>query len=151
MMRLHTDLPKPFMHTGLTPRRAAMRAGEEVPHRLREIPQRLLLHCLTSGPKPRVLGPRLRQLRGLLEIAGSLAAGLPVPLLLHREIPHVPRVLTVRQHRLLLLGGRQQPEPRHIRTVTTATDIPDWGRPTSLWIGFLAAPKSTVSSRRTLR
>jgi len=60
-------------------------------------------------------------------------------------------VLTVRQHRLLLLGGRQQSEPRHIRTVTTATDIPDWGRPTSLWIGFLAAPKSTVSSRRTLR
>ena len=127
-MRFDRDLPKPFMHTGLAPRRATVRAGEEVLHGLREIPQRLLLHGLTAGTKPRVLGAGLGQLRGLLDIAGSLAARLPVLLLLHRQIPHIPRIPAVRQQCLLLLSVGQQPEPRHIRTVTTTTDIPDVAR-----------------------
>src|SRR4029450_12270415 len=59
LIRLHADLPKPFVHTGFTPRRAAMGAVEEAPHGLREIPQRLLLHSMASGPKPPVLGPGL--------------------------------------------------------------------------------------------
>ena len=91
--RFHSDLPKALVHTGFTPCRAAVRAGEEVPHGLREIPQRLLLHCLTSGPKPRVLGAGLRQLRGLLQIAGSLcgpvasAAAAPPPSSTHTAHP----------------------------------------------------------------
>ena len=151
VMRFHRDLSKPFVHNGFTPRRAAVCAGEEVPHRLREIPQRLLLHRLTPGPKPRIFGTGLRQLRTLLDIAGSLAARLPVLLLLHRQIPHIPRIPAVRQQCLLLLRGRQQSEPRHIRTVTADTDIR--GRSTSapLGIGFLPGLKSRVSSRRRLR
>ena len=96
-------------------------------HGLREIPQRLLLHRLTPGAKPRVLGASLGQLRGLLEKAGSLAARLPVLLLLHRQIPHKPRIPAVRQQDLLLRRGRQKPEPRHIRTLTTTTDNPRLG------------------------
>src|SRR6476660_7331754 len=78
VMRFQPDLAKPFVYAGFTPRRATVCTCEEVPHRLREIPQRLLLHRLTSSPKPPVLGPGLRQLRSLLDIAGSLAALLPM-------------------------------------------------------------------------
>jgi hypothetical protein len=59
-----------------------MRAVDKVPHGLREILQRLLLHGLTPSTKPRVPGARLRQLRRLLEITRSIAARLPVLLLL---------------------------------------------------------------------
>ena len=150
-MRFHRNLPKPLMHTGFTPPRAAVSAAEEVPHRLCEIPQRLLLHRLTPGPKPHVLGAGLGQLRGLLDVAGSPAARLPMLLLLHRQIPHIPRIPAVRQQGRLLLSGRQQPKPRHVRTVTTATDNPGPSAPASLGIGFLPAPKSEVSSRKNLR
>ena len=129
VMRLEPDLPKPFMHTGLAPRRPPVRAGKEVVHGLREIPQRLLLHGLTPGTKPPVRGADLRQLRSLLDIARSLTARLPMLLLLHRQIPHIPRIPAVPQQRLLLLRARQQPEPRHIRKVTSTTDIPDVARP----------------------
>ena len=81
--RFHPDLPKPFVHTGFTPCRAAVCAGEEVPHRLREIPQRLLLHRLTAGPKPRVLGARLSQLRRTAlhsrEPCGPVASAVAAP------------------------------------------------------------------------
>ena len=126
--RFHRDLPKPFMHTSLAPRRATVRAGKEVSHGLREIPQRLLLHGLTAGTKPPVLGAGLGQLRDLLDVAGSLAPRLPMLLLLHRQIPHIPRIAAVRQQCLHLLSDGQQPKPRHIRTVTTTTDIPDMAR-----------------------
>ena len=122
MTRFHRDLPKPLMHTGLAPCRAAVRAGEKVLHGLCEIPQRLLLHRLTPGIKPPVLGADLGQLRGLLDVAGSLAPRLPMLLLLHRQIPHKPRIAAVRQQGILLLSNRQQPKPRHSRTVTTTTD-----------------------------
>ena len=142
-MRFHRDLPKPFVHTGFTPLRATVRAVEEVPHGLREIPQRLLLHRLTSGAKPPVLGADLGQLRGLLQIAGSVAPWLPVLLLLHRQIPHIPRVPAVPEQRLLLLRSRHQTEPRHIRTVTTDTDIPDRTQHTPpLGIGFQPRTKA---------
>ena len=109
------DLPKSFMLTGLAPRRATMRPGEKVLHGLCEIPQRLLLHRLTPGTKPPILSASRRQLRSLLDIAGSLAARLPVLLLLNRQIPHIACVPTVHQQCLFLLRDRQQPKPRHIR------------------------------------
>jgi hypothetical protein len=86
-----------------------VRAAEEVTHGLGEIPQCLLLHRLTSGTKPRVFSAGLGQLRALLHIARGFAARLPVPLLLDRQIPHIPRVPAVPQQRLLLLICRQQP------------------------------------------
>ena len=53
--RLETDLPEAFMHPSFAPRRTPMGAGEETPHGLREVPQRLLLHCLRPGRQPVVL------------------------------------------------------------------------------------------------
>ncbi len=151
VMRFQPDLPKPFMHTGFAPPRLSMRAGEEELHGLGEISQRLLLHRLTSGTKPRVLGAGLRQLRALLHIAGSLAARPPVHLLLHRQIPHIPRIPAVRRQHLLLLGSRQQPEPRHNRTVTATTDTPAQSTSVPFAIGPLPVLTSEVYRRRRHR
>jgi hypothetical protein len=145
------DLPKSFVYTGFAQCRAAVRAVEEVPHGLREIPQRLLLHRLAASTKPRILGACLRQLRGLLQIAGSLAARLPMPLLLHGQIPHIPCIPAVRRQCLLLLRGRQQPEPRHIGTVTATTDISGSRKPAPPRIGILPVPTSRVSSQKGLK
>ena len=148
VMRFHRDLPKPFVHTGLAPRRTTMRPGEKILHGLREIPQRLLLHRLTPGTKPRVLGARLGQLRGLLDITGSAAARLPMPLLFDRQIPHKPRVTAVRQQGLLLLRGGQQPKTRHNRTVNTTTDNLTSHASFTLGIRFLPVLTPGDSSRR---
>ncbi len=123
-MRFHRNLPKPLVNIGLAPRRATMRAGKEVLHGLREIPQRLLLHRLTPGTKPRILGTDLGQLRRLVDIAGSFASRLPMPLLLHRQIPHIPRIPAVRQQHVLLIRSGQQPKPRHTRTLIITADTP---------------------------
>ena len=143
---LHSDLSKTFVNTGFAPRRAAVCATEKVPHSLREISQRLLLHRLASGPKPRVVGAGLRQLRGLLNVVGSLAPRLPVLLLLHRQIPDIPRIPAMRYQPLLLLRGWQQSKPRHTRTVTGTTDnlAPSTAAP--LGVSFLPQLKSRVSS-----
>ena len=125
VMWFQPDLPKPFVHIGFPPGRAAVCAVEEVLHRLCEVPERLLLDRLTPRTKPRVLGAGFRQLRALLTVAGSLATRLPVLLLIYRQIPYIPRIPAVTQQRLFLLRSRQQPKPRHIRTVTTPTDTPD--------------------------
>jgi hypothetical protein len=151
LMGFYGDLPKPFMHTGFTPPRAAMRASEEVLHGLREIPQRLLLDRLTPSPKPRILRAGVRQLRSLFHIARSLTPRLPMLLLLHRQIPHIPRVAAVRQQCLLLHSSRQQTEPRHIRTIATGTDNPGGATRAPLKIGVLPGQKSGVSSLRRLR
>lgn len=147
--RFEAHLSKSLVHTGFTPRRAAVRASKEVLHGLREVTQRLLLDRLTSGTKPRVLGAGLCQLRGLLQIAGSLPSPLPVLLLFHRQIPDIPRVSAVPQQCLFLLRGRQQSKPRYIRTVTTTTDTSGPSRPARAGIGFPAGLKSRVSNRRT--
>ena len=149
---LHSDLSKPFVHSGFAPCRAAVRTVEEILHGLCEIPQRLLLHRLTPSTKPRILGARLSELRALLSIVWSTSTRLPVQLLLHRQIPHIPRVPAMRQQLLLLLRSRQQPKPRHRRTVTTDTDIPRRSTP-ALHRGSAYSPglKSRVSSLRRLQ
>jgi hypothetical protein len=94
------------------------------------------------------------QLRRLLQIPGRLAARLPVLLLLHRQIPHIPRVSAVRQQCLLLLNGRQQSKPRHIRTLATDTDISRPRATVPVVIGFLelksraSSPKETSMRRK---
>jgi hypothetical protein len=90
VMRFDRDLPEPLVHTGFAPRRATVRAGEEVLHRLPEIPQRLLLHRLTRRTKPPVLGAGLGQLRTLLVVAGRVASRPPILLLLDGQVPHIP-------------------------------------------------------------
>ena len=146
VMRFHCDLPEPFVHLSFAPPRATVRAVEEISHGLREIPQRLLLHRLTPGTKPPVLGTSLGQLRGLLDITRSPSSGLPMLLLLHRQIPHVPRIPAMRQQCLLLVKNGHQPKPRHMRTVTANTDIPDVAQPRHT--GDRLAPRTDVQGFR---
>src|SRR4029078_7530545 len=91
---------------GLARGGGALRASEEVAHGMGEIPQRLLLHGLRPGRQPFALGPGLGQLSALLDIDGRLMPRMPVLPLLHRQIPHISRIPTVRQQSLLLLMSR---------------------------------------------
>jgi hypothetical protein len=77
-----------------------MRPSEEVGHRLREVPQRLLLHHLAARPQLVMLRPRLSELTASLHVAGGTSAPWTPPrLLLHREVPDEPGVRAVRpQH-----------------------------------------------------
>jgi hypothetical protein len=122
MARLHRDLPKALIYSGLAPRRSAMVAGEEVRHRMGEVPQRLLLHRLRPGRQPLVFGSDLSQLRALRVIARAAAATQPKALLLHGQIPNKPRMPAMLRHGRLLNRRRQQPKPRHNHKVAAATD-----------------------------
>ena len=122
MTRLHADLPEALVHAGLAPRRAMMGAGKEVPRRLGEVPQRLLLHCVRPLGQPPVSGAHLGQLRRLLVVPRCATARLPKLLLLHGEIPHEPRMPAMLQQQHLLSRRGQQPEPRHTRNLAVDTD-----------------------------
>ena len=120
--RFDADLPKPLMLAGLTPRRATVGAVEKVAHRLREVPQRLLLHGLRPGRQPIVFGTSRSQLSTLLVITGRLAARPPVLLLLYGQIPHKPSVPTVFAQYCGLLRAGKQPKPAHINNLGMTTD-----------------------------
>ena len=122
VVQFQSNLSKPFVYAGLAPRRPTMRTAEKVLHGLCEVPQRLLLHCLTTGTKPPKRNACVGQLRSLFNIAGRLQSGSPVLLLLHCQIPHISRIPAMRQQCPLLLGRGQQPKPRHMRTITIPTD-----------------------------
>jgi PLP dependent protein len=121
--RLHSDLPKAFVHTGLAPRRTTVGAGEKVLHGLRKVSEGLLLHRLRSGSQPITLGADLGQLRRLQAVPRGAAARTPKLLLLYRQIPHEPCMPAMLQQHVFLSSCRQQPEPRHTRNVARATDI----------------------------
>ena len=119
------NLPKPLVHTGLTPRRAAMCAGRKNSG-MACAKSRSACCCTVWLPARSqcTLGADLGQLSRLRDVARSLAARLPMLLLLHRQIPHKPRVAAMRQQHLFLLTVGQQPKSRHSRTLSTTTDIP---------------------------
>jgi hypothetical protein len=98
-----------------------MAAVEKVAHRLREVPQRLLLHRLRPGCQPLVFSAGRRQLSTLLVVAGHVAAWLPV-LLLHSQIPHKPGVAAMLGQCCRLLTPGKQSKPAHSNNVTAATD-----------------------------
>ena len=123
LMRSDPHLPESLVHTGFAPRRAAMRSAEKVPHRLGEVPQRLLLHSLRAGRQPIVLDTSRGQLSTLLVVAGRAATRPPMLLLLDSQIPHIPGAATMLRQSGLLLSGRKQPVSRHASNVTAATDI----------------------------
>jgi len=62
------------------------------------------------------------QLGILVVVTGRLAARLPVPLLLHGQIPHKPGMMTVFGQRCRLLKARKQPKPAHINNLGRTTD-----------------------------
>ncbi len=85
--RLDSDDPEPFIVPGFAPRGLAVRAREEIRHRLGEVPQRLLLHHLTAGPQPPILGTSLGKLPALVQVSRRAATpGVPPQLLLDREV-----------------------------------------------------------------
>ena len=105
--RFHRDLPKPLVHTGFAPGRAAVGSAEKVARRLSEIPQCLLLHSLRARRQPVVLGAGRGQLSALLDIAGGAVTGSPVLLLLDGQVPHIPGMAAMlSQHRRLLSGRK---------------------------------------------
>ena len=119
--RFDRNLPESLLHTGFTPRRAAMRSVEKVAHRLREVPQRLLLHGLRAS-RPVVPGTGRSQLSTLLVVTRRAATGLPMQLLLDGQVPHVPGVATMLGQHRLLFSGRKQTITRHVRNVVNSTD-----------------------------
>ena len=122
VMRFDRNLPESLVHTGFAPCRAAMRSVEKVAHRLGEVPQRLLLHGLRAGRQPIVLGAGRGQLRTLLVVARRAATGLPVPLLLDGQVPHIPGVATMLGQHVRLFRGRKQPITRHASNLAATTD-----------------------------
>lgn len=122
MARFQSDLPESFVLAGLPPCRATVGAVEKVAHRLSKVPQRLLLHRLRPGRQPIVFGTSHSQLSTLLVITGRSAARLPVLLLLYRQIPHKPSVLTVFAQYCGLLRAGKQPKPAHIKNIGATTD-----------------------------
>ena len=122
VVQLDSDLSKSFMETRFTPRRAAVGAVEKVAHSLGEVPQRLLLHGLRSGRQPIVFGAGRRQLRTLLVMIRRLAAGLPVLLLFHGQIPHKPGMATMLGQCGRLPRCGKQPKLAHARNIGMSTD-----------------------------
>ncbi|AFV14829.1 hypothetical protein OEM_p100840 (plasmid) [Mycobacterium intracellulare subsp. yongonense 05-1390] len=127
MLGLHADLAKTFVHIGFAPPRAAMRAGEEVAHRLREISQGLLLHGLRARRQPAVFGTRGGQLSALLVIARGATTRPPMQLLLDRQVPHIAGMATMLGQHHRLPGSRKQPIPRHPANLALTTDNPPKG------------------------
>jgi len=109
-----SDLPEPFVLSGLAPSGSAVGASEEVGHGLMEVTQGLLLYRHAARCEPRVLGAGLGQLASLFAIGGGRSPSRPpVRVLLDGEIPHEPGVRAVRQQTNLLGGRRTQPVARH--------------------------------------
>jgi hypothetical protein len=110
------------MDTGFAPGRAPVRSRQEIPHRLGEISQRLLLHSLGASRQPIMLGTRRSQLSTLLVISRRAATGLPVQLLLDGQVPHKPGMATMLRQHHRLLSGWKQTVARHPRNLTATTD-----------------------------
>ena len=120
--RFDRDLPEPLMDTGFAPGRAAVRSGEKIPHRLSEVPQRLLLHRLRARRQPIMLGTRRSQLSTLIVISRRAATRLPVQLLLDGQVPHKPGMATMLRQHHRLLSGWKQTVTRHPRKLSATTD-----------------------------
>lgn len=79
-----------------------------------EVLEGLLLHVGVPGRQPLVVTPGRGELTALLgETERGPAAAPPVRMLLHGQVPHIPRVRTVQQHLPLLLARRVHPKPCH--------------------------------------
>jgi hypothetical protein len=120
MRRLDRDNPEPFIPLGLPPPRPAVCASEEACHRLREIPQRLLLHHLAPCAQPLMLRAGGGELPALLQVAGgTVPARTPPRFLLDREVPNVPGVRAVSQQDRFLFRGGGKAVSRHTNIIST--------------------------------
>ena len=105
------DDSKAFVLLPLSPRRVAVRSTKEVPERLVEVSEGLLLNGDRAVSQPGVVGSSLGQLSGLLDVAGggpeSDAVESP---LLESEVPDEARVRIVAGERLFLRRRRAKTE-----------------------------------------
>jgi hypothetical protein len=96
---LYPNDPESFVPPSFPPRRPPARPVEEARHRLREVPQCLLLNHIRASAEPWMLRPNLSELPGLLQVARRApSARSPVRMLLNRQVPHIPGVRTVFKH-----------------------------------------------------
>ena len=122
-LRLHRDNPESLIAASFPPCRFAMRAREEIPHRLVKIPQRLLLNHLAALREPRIIRARAGQLSALLKVAGcGLKSRPPVRMLFDREVPYEPGITTVPQQDSFLCSGRRKPVAGHARILIPGSD-----------------------------
>jgi hypothetical protein len=120
-----TDDPESFVSARLTPARLTcwVLRVEEGDHRLGEVPQGLLLHRLGSHSKPRILGPRLRELPRLLDVArGARTAWAPMRVLLNGEVPYEPGMTAMIPKSCLLDRRWNKSVAGHVNTLATASD-----------------------------
>jgi hypothetical protein len=118
--------PEPLIPVGLAPRRPPGRVArvEEGHHRPGEVTQGLLLHRLRARGQPRVLRPHGCELPALLQVARRSRPGrVPVRVLFHGQVPHVPGVAAVVPQDGLLGGRGEQPVTGHANILSTGTDI----------------------------
>ena len=121
---LHGDNPESLIKPGLAPAWPAVRATEESRNSLGEVPKRLLLGHLAACPQPAGYRTGLRELSAHLYVPRCAApSGAPPGVLLHREVPHVPRMSTMSPKHSLLVGRRRQAVARHSSKVSGAADI----------------------------
>ena len=117
---------EPLVPVGLTPRRSAANASEEVLHGLAVIPDRLLLNDHGPGGEPWIIGSGLGQLPTAFGEAGHLPPSRsPFVFLLDAQVPHVSRVHTVSQQYGLLFGSWLESVPGHTKIVAANTGQED--------------------------
>lgn len=108
------NLLHPARSPSLAPSWPAVRTAEMVGHRLREVPQRLLLHRLRPCAQPGELGPGFGQLPTLLHTARRRCpTRLPMLVLLYRQVPDKAGMPAVLQQPGFLCWRRQQAIAAH--------------------------------------
>lgn len=113
-LSLRPSDPESFMHAFPAPARPAMRSCVEVPPRLVEVAQCLLLHHLRTGLEPELSRTGLGELRGLRhESRRRGPAGPPHQSLLKAHVPHVPRMPARLEQPGHLIPGGSESEARH--------------------------------------
>jgi len=123
-LRPKSDNPEALMTPGLAPCWSPVSPSKEVLHRLREVPQGLLLHHVAARGQPCEVGASLGQLAALCQVAGrGGTAGSPVLMLLDGEVPHEPGVCAVLPQEKLLLWSRREPVAGHKSNLLATTDI----------------------------
>jgi hypothetical protein len=124
MFRSDRNNTESFMAPGFAPRRFTVGSGEEVPHGLGKITQRLLLDHLTPVGQPGMFPPRSGELPTLFRVTRSLhAPRTPPSLLLAGKVPHEPSMFAMRPQHCILGSQRKQTEARHTKTLSSTTDI----------------------------
>jgi hypothetical protein len=115
-------------------------ATEEVPDRLIEVTQRLLLNSLATASQPVEFSASLGQLAALFAVAWRrLSSWAPMRVLLHRQVPDKACVSTMNQELCLLVRSRDQPVAGHEDKLAGGTD--------KSWIGALLPRQGGVYRR----